>query len=99
MGKEKGFALSSIRARDMRRYVEHHGYRVVPGQHKHLKLKHDTYRGTAAAPTRRQPESCGGQTDRGGHGADARRPAAPGQVRDMSLIRSPLAVLPLAASA
>ena len=27
----------------MRRYLEHHGYRVIPGQHKHLKLKHDTY--------------------------------------------------------
>ena len=43
MGKEKGFALSSIRARDMRRFLEHHGYRVVPGQHKHLKLKHEQH--------------------------------------------------------
>jgi predicted RNA binding protein YcfA (HicA-like mRNA interferase family) len=43
MGKEKGFALSSIRARDMRRFHEHHGYRVVPGQHKHLKLKHEDH--------------------------------------------------------
>jgi predicted RNA binding protein YcfA (HicA-like mRNA interferase family) len=43
MGKEKGFALSSIRTRDMRRFLEHHGYRVVAGQHKHLKLRHDTY--------------------------------------------------------
>ncbi len=40
MGKEKGFALTSIRAREMRRFLEHHGYQVVPGQHKHLKLKH-----------------------------------------------------------
>ena len=43
MGKEKGFALSPIRARDMRRFLEHHGYRTVPGQHKHLKLVHDSY--------------------------------------------------------
>ena len=42
MGKEKGFALSPVRAREMRRYLEHRGYRVQPGQHKHLKLKHDT---------------------------------------------------------
>jgi len=41
MGKEKGFALTSIRTRDMRRFLEHHGYRVQPGQHKHLKLRHD----------------------------------------------------------
>ncbi|MBV9120321.1 MAG: type II toxin-antitoxin system HicA family toxin [Chloroflexi bacterium] len=40
MGKEKGFALTSIRAREMRRFLEHCGYRVVPGQHKHLKLRH-----------------------------------------------------------
>ena len=25
----------------MRRYLERHGYVVEPGQHKHLKLKHD----------------------------------------------------------
>jgi predicted RNA binding protein YcfA (HicA-like mRNA interferase family) len=43
MGKEKGFALSPIRARDMRRFLEHNGYQVVPGQHKHLKLKHATH--------------------------------------------------------
>jgi predicted RNA binding protein YcfA (HicA-like mRNA interferase family) len=43
LGKEKGFALSPIRTRDMRRFLEHHGYRVVPGQHKHLKLKHETH--------------------------------------------------------
>ncbi len=40
MGKEKGFALSSIRTRDIRRSLERQGYRVEPGQHKHLKLKH-----------------------------------------------------------
>ena len=43
MGKEKGFALSPVRARDMRRFLERHGYTVVPGQHKHLKLKHESY--------------------------------------------------------
>ena len=43
MGKEKGFALTSVRARDMRRFLEHHGYRVQPGQHKHLKLRHETF--------------------------------------------------------
>jgi predicted RNA binding protein YcfA (HicA-like mRNA interferase family) len=42
MGKEKGFAVSPIKARDMRRFLEHHGYEVQPGQHKHLKLKHPT---------------------------------------------------------
>lgn len=42
MGKEKGFALSPVRAREMRRYLEHRGYQVQPGQHKHLKLKHET---------------------------------------------------------
>ena len=41
MGKEKGFALTSIRAREMRRFLEHQGYRVEPGQHKHLKLRHE----------------------------------------------------------
>jgi predicted RNA binding protein YcfA (HicA-like mRNA interferase family) len=39
MGKEKGFALTSIRAREMRRSLEREGYVVEPGQHKHLKLK------------------------------------------------------------
>ena len=42
MGKEKGFALTSIKARDMRRFLEHHGYQVQAGQHKHLKFKHET---------------------------------------------------------
>jgi len=42
MGKEKGFALTSIKTRDMRRFLEHHGYQVQPGQHKHLKFRHET---------------------------------------------------------
>jgi len=41
MGKEKGFALTSIRAREMRRFLEREGYVVEAGQHKHLKLRHD----------------------------------------------------------
>jgi predicted RNA binding protein YcfA (HicA-like mRNA interferase family) len=41
MGKEKGFALTSIRAREMRRFLEREGYAVEPGQHKHLKLRHE----------------------------------------------------------
>jgi predicted RNA binding protein YcfA (HicA-like mRNA interferase family) len=40
MGKEKGVALSSIGAREMRRFLERRGYAVVPGQHEHLKLRH-----------------------------------------------------------
>ena len=43
MGKEKGFALSPLRAREMRHFLERHGYAVVPGQHKHLKLRHATF--------------------------------------------------------
>jgi predicted RNA binding protein YcfA (HicA-like mRNA interferase family) len=46
MGKEKGFALSSIKTRDMRRFLERHGYKVEPGQHKHLKLRHESLPGT-----------------------------------------------------
>jgi predicted RNA binding protein YcfA (HicA-like mRNA interferase family) len=42
MGKEKGFALTPLRARDMRRFLERRGYAPVPGQHKHLKLRHLT---------------------------------------------------------
>jgi predicted RNA binding protein YcfA (HicA-like mRNA interferase family) len=42
MGKEKGFALTPLRARDMRRFLERRGYAVVPGQHKNLKLRHPT---------------------------------------------------------
>jgi predicted RNA binding protein YcfA (HicA-like mRNA interferase family) len=41
VGKEKGFALSPVRAREMRRFLEGNGYEVVPGQHKHLQLRHD----------------------------------------------------------
>jgi hypothetical protein len=29
----------------MRRFLERQGYRVEPGQHKHLKLKHDRFSG------------------------------------------------------
>ena len=43
MGKEKGFALSSIKTSDMRRFLERHGYEVQPGKHKHLKLRHGTH--------------------------------------------------------
>ena len=43
MGKEKGFALTSVSARQMRRFLERHGYQVQPGQHRHLKLKHATH--------------------------------------------------------
>ena len=45
MGKEKGFALSSIRAKEMRRFLERQGYNVEPGQHKHLKLRHEHFGG------------------------------------------------------
>lgn len=51
MGKEKGFALTSIRARDMRRFLERQGYTVEPGQHKHLKLRHETH-GAVLLPLR-----------------------------------------------
>jgi predicted RNA binding protein YcfA (HicA-like mRNA interferase family) len=43
VGKEKGFALTPIRAREMRRFLERHGYQVQPGQHRHLKLKHPVH--------------------------------------------------------
>ena len=43
MGKEKGFALSPVRTREMRRFLERNGYEVVHGQHKHLKLRHPTH--------------------------------------------------------
>jgi predicted RNA binding protein YcfA (HicA-like mRNA interferase family) len=43
VGKEKGFALTSVKASEMRRFLERQGYRVQPGQHKHLKLRHQTY--------------------------------------------------------
>lgn len=51
MGKEKGFALSSIRAREMRRFLERQGYSVEPGQHKHLKLRHQRF-GSVLLPLR-----------------------------------------------
>jgi len=51
LGKEKGFALSSVKAKDMRRYLERHGYSVEPGQHKHLKLKHEQF-GSVLLPLR-----------------------------------------------
>ena len=51
MGKEKGFALSSIRAREMRRFLERQGYRVEAGQHKHLKLRHEHF-GAVLLPLR-----------------------------------------------
>jgi predicted RNA binding protein YcfA (HicA-like mRNA interferase family) len=43
VGKEKGFALTPIKARDMRRFLERHGYQLQPGQHRHLKLRHPTH--------------------------------------------------------
>jgi predicted RNA binding protein YcfA (HicA-like mRNA interferase family) len=43
VGKEKGFALTSVKASDMRRFLERHGYQVQPGHHKHLKLRHETH--------------------------------------------------------
>jgi len=43
MGKEKGFALTSIKARDMRRFLERHSYQVEAGKHKHLKFRHESF--------------------------------------------------------
>jgi predicted RNA binding protein YcfA (HicA-like mRNA interferase family) len=43
VGKEKGFALTSIKARDMRRFLERQGYQLQPGQHRHLKLRHPVH--------------------------------------------------------
>lgn len=51
MGKEKGFALSPVTARTMRRFLERRGYVVQPGHHKHLKLTHATL-GTVLLPLR-----------------------------------------------
>jgi predicted RNA binding protein YcfA (HicA-like mRNA interferase family) len=51
MGKEKGFALSSIRASEMRRFLGRRGYRTEQGKHKHLKLRHDRF-GTVLLPLR-----------------------------------------------
>ncbi len=39
MGKEKGGAMTPLRVRDVRRYLERLGYAVEPGQHRHLKLR------------------------------------------------------------
>lgn len=35
----------------MRRFLEHHGYTVEPGQHKHLKLRHERF-GAVLLPLR-----------------------------------------------
>ncbi len=40
MGKEKGFAMTPLKSRDVQRWLERQGYDVEPGQHKHLKLTH-----------------------------------------------------------
>jgi predicted RNA binding protein YcfA (HicA-like mRNA interferase family) len=40
MGKEKGAAMTPVRVREMRRFLEAAGYAVVPGKHKHLKFTH-----------------------------------------------------------
>lgn len=40
MGKEKGFAMTSLKSREVQRWLERRGYDVEPGQHKHLKLIH-----------------------------------------------------------
>ena len=51
MGKEKGFALSPIRAREMRRFLERNGYEVVAGQH--LAIVANTRRRVPQPPVRR----------------------------------------------
>jgi predicted RNA binding protein YcfA (HicA-like mRNA interferase family) len=51
MSKATGFALSALRTKDVRRFLERQGYRVEPGQHKHLKLRHDRF-GTVLLPLR-----------------------------------------------
>ena len=40
MGKEKGAAMTPVRVREMRAFLEAAGYVVVPGKHKHLKFTH-----------------------------------------------------------
>ena len=40
MGKEKGFAMTPLKSREVQRWLERRGYAVEPGQHKHLKLSH-----------------------------------------------------------
>src|SRR5262245_25963393 len=39
MGKEKGAAMTPLRVRELRRYLESRGYEAEPGKHKHLKLR------------------------------------------------------------
>src|SRR6266508_3878911 len=51
MGEEKGFALSPVRAREMRRFLERNGYEGGPSQHKHLRLRHDRH-GNVLLPLR-----------------------------------------------
>ena len=51
MSKATGFALSALRTREMRRFLERQGYQVAPGRHKHLKLRHDRF-GTVLLPLR-----------------------------------------------
>ncbi len=40
MGKEKGFAMTPLKSRQVQRWLERQGYATEPGQHKHLKLVH-----------------------------------------------------------
>jgi predicted RNA binding protein YcfA (HicA-like mRNA interferase family) len=51
VGKAQGFALSALRTKDVRRFLERQGYQVEPGQHKHLKLRHERF-GTVLLPLR-----------------------------------------------
>jgi predicted RNA binding protein YcfA (HicA-like mRNA interferase family) len=51
VGKATGFALSALRTKEVRRFLERQGYRVEPGQHKHLKLRHERF-GTVLLPLR-----------------------------------------------
>jgi hypothetical protein len=51
MGKAKGFALTSLRTNEMRRFLERQGYRVEPGPHKHLKCHHERW-GNVLLPLR-----------------------------------------------
>lgn len=40
MGKETGAAMTALRVREMRRFLEAVGYVTTPGKHKHLKFTH-----------------------------------------------------------
>lgn len=40
MGKEKGFAMTPLKSREVQRWLERRGYATESGQHKHLKLVH-----------------------------------------------------------